>query len=113
MSIDFQVDPGVPDEPTDARYTPEMGQAITAATIEATSAVLEIPAVQRKVAKGWATFQGYGYAAASAIPAILGLSDVLNMPSWLIATFSGISAVLVALTNKNRTDQARDLNRRG
>lgn len=106
------IDAGVPTTPTDAGgYTPEMGDAIRDATVEAVDAVLEIPAVQRKVSKGWATFQGYGYAAASAIPAILGLADVLHMPNWLVATFSGISAVLVALTNKNRTDQAIDLNR--
>lgn len=106
------VDPGVPSEPTDAAgYTPEMGQAIRDGVDEAVDAVLAIPAVQRKVSAGWQTWQGYGYAAASGLGAVLGLADVLHMPSWLVATFAGLSAVLVALTGKNRSDQARDLNR--
>lgn len=106
------IDTGVPTEPTDAgAYTPEMGQGLKDAVDEAIGQVLTIPAVQQKVGKGWATYHGYAYAAAAAIPPILDLAGTLNMPAWLVATFSGISAVLVALTNKNRTDQARDLNR--
>lgn len=64
-----------------------------------------------EVSKGLQTWFGYGAAVAGPVSAIIlailqNADAVASMPPWLYAILVGASPLLIAITGKNRSDQA-------
>lgn len=89
-----------------------MSETYEGQTVELSSGVVELAAVQpAKVSKGLQTWVGYGVAALSAGVAAFVEAAGADLSDTVRIALIGLSGVLVAITNRNRSDQARELTR--
>ncbi len=89
-----------------------MSETYEGPTVELSSGVVELAAVQpAKVSKGLQTWVGYGVAALSAGVAAFVEAAGGDLSDTVRIALIGLSGVLVAITNRNRSDQARELTR--
>lgn len=81
-------------------------------SMELSSGVVELAAVQpAKVSKGLQTWVGYGVAALSAAVAAFVEAAGVDLSDTTRIALVALSGFLVAITNRNRSDQARELTR--